>query len=228
MRFPAEPFKIKVVEPLRMTSRQERDRLIREVGYNVFNLPAESIYVDLLTDSGTSAMSDNQWAGMMLGDEAYAGSRNYYHFEETVRDIFGFRHIIPTHQGRMAENLLFSVVLKPGDHVPNNTHFDTTRANVEHKGGRAVDLVIPEGLDPHSEHPFKGNMDVQKLEQLIEAQGPQRVPLVMLTITNNSAGGQPVSMQNVRETQEVCRRHGIPLFFDACRFAENCYFIQER
>jgi tyrosine phenol-lyase len=228
MHFPAEPFKIKVVEPLRMTTRDERDRLIREVGYNIFNLPAESIFVDLLTDSGTAAMSDNQWAGMMLGDESYAGSRNYYHFEETVHDIFGFRHIIPTHQGRMAENLLFSVVLKPGDLVPNNTHFDTTRANVEHKGGQAVDLIIDEGLDPHSEHPFKGNMDASKLARLIESHGPEKIPLVMLTITNNSAGGQPVSMQNVREIRAVCERYGIPLFFDACRFAENCYFIKER
>lgn len=228
MRFPAEPFKIKVVEPIRMTSREERDRLIREVGYNVFNVPAESIFVDLLTDSGTAAMSDNQWAGMMLGDESYAGSRNYYHFEETVQDIFGFDHIIPTHQGRMAENLLFSVVLKPGDFVPNNTHFDTTRANVEHKGGNARDLIIDEGLDPHNEHPFKGNMDVDKLTALIEKQGRDRVPLVMLTITNNSAGGQPVSMQNIKATRAVCERYKIPLFFDACRFAENCYFIKER
>ncbi len=228
MHFPAEPFKIKVVEPLRMTTREERDHLIRRAGYNIFNLPAESIYIDLLTDSGTAAMSDNQWAGMMLGDESYAGSRNYFHFEETVHDIFGFRYIIPTHQGRMAENLLFSVVLKPGDLVPNNTHFDTTRANVEQKGGQAVDLIIPEGLDPHSEHPFKGNMDAGNLTRLIEQHGPDKVPLVMLTITNNSAGGQPVSMQNVREVRAVCDRYGIPLFFDACRFAENCYFIKER
>jgi tyrosine phenol-lyase len=228
MEFPAEPFKIKVVEPLKMSTREERAGLIREVGFNVFNLPAESILIDLLTDSGTSAMSDNQWAGLALGDESYAGSRNYYHFEETVRDIFGYRHIIPTHQGRMAENLLFAVTVKPGDLVPNNTHFDTTRANVEHRGGHAVDLIVPEGLDPSSDGPFKGNMDTERLERLIGEKGRERVPLVMLTITNNSAGGQPVSLENVRATRQVCDRHGIPLFFDACRFAENCFFIQER
>ncbi len=228
MQFPYEPFKIKVVEPLRKTSPEERDRLIREAGFNVFKLRAENVLVDLLTDSGTAAMSDNQWAGMMVGDESYAGSRNYYHFEATIQDIFGFRNIIPTHQGRMAENILFSVVLKEGQSVPNNTHFDTTRANVQHHGGRAVDLLIPEGLDPESEHPFKGNMDVSKLTRFIEERSPAKIPLVMLTITNNSAGGQPVSMANVREVRKVCDRYKLPLFFDACRFAENCYFIKER
>ncbi|MFB3906000.1 MAG: tryptophanase [Acidobacteriota bacterium] len=228
MQFPFEPFKIKVVEPLRRTTREERDRLIREVGYNLFRIPADSILVDLLTDSGTSAMSDNQWAGMMLGDESYAGSKNFYHFEETVRRIFGFRHIIPTHQGRTAENLLFSVVLKPGDLVPNNTHFDTTRANVQHKGGQAVDVLNRAGRDPHSTDPFKGNMDVEALDRLIQDHGPEKIPLVMLTVTNNSAGGQPVSMQNVRDTRAVCSKYGLPLMFDACRYAENCYFIKER
>jgi tyrosine phenol-lyase len=228
MEFPFEPFKIKVVEPLRRTSREDRERLIGEAGYNVFKLPAESILVDLLTDSGTSAMSDNQWAGLMMGDESYAGSRNFYNFQETAKDIFGFNHFIPTHQGRMAENILFSAILEPGNLVPNNTHFDTTRANVQHKGGRPVDLLIPEGYDPGNLHPFKGNMDIGKLERLIEEHGPQEIPLVMLTITNNSAGGQPVSMKNIEETRAVCDRYGIPLFFDACRFAENCYFIKER
>lgn len=228
MDFPAEPFKIKVVEPLRLSSREERAQLIESVGYNVFQIPAESILIDLLTDSGTAAMSDNQWAGLALGDESYAGSRNYYNFEETVHDIFGYRHIIPTHQGRVAENLLFSVALKPGDIVPNNTHFDTTRANVEYRGARALDLIVPVGLDPESRDPFKGNMDVERLEQVIQKEGRERIPLVMLTITNNSAGGQPVSMANVRAVRQVCDRYGIPLFFDACRFAENCWFIKQR
>ncbi|RMD95101.1 MAG: tryptophanase [Calditrichaeota bacterium] len=228
MEFPSEPFKIKVVERIRKTSREERDRLIREAGYNVFNLPAEKIYIDLLTDSGTAAMSDNQWAGIMLGDESYAGSRNYYHFEQTIRSIFGYQHVIPTHQGRMAENLLFSVTVKKGDVVPNNTHFDTTRANAEYHGAKAVDLVIDEGLDPHVYHPFKGNMDLKKLEATIQEYGPERIPLVMTTITNNSGGGEPVSMENIRQTHELLQKYNIPFFFDACRFAENCYFIKQR
>lgn len=228
MFFPSEPFRIKVVEPIRRTTREEREKLINDAGLNVFNLPAESIYVDLLTDSGTSAMSDNQWAGLMLGDESYAGSKNYYHFEDTVHDIFGFKNIIPTHQGRVAENLLFSTILKKGQIIPNNIHFDTTRANVEYNGGEALDLVISEAYDPHAELPFKGNMDLNKLEQTIQNAGVHRIPLVMITITNNSGGGQPVSMQNIRETRRLLDKYGIPLFFDACRFAENCYFIKER
>lgn len=228
MKFPSEPFKIKVVEQIRRTTREERDRLLREAGYNLFQVPAESVYVDLLTDSGTSAMSDNQWAGLMLGDESYAGSRNYYHLEETVRSIFGYRHVIPTHQGRMAENLLFSTVVKPGMCVPNNIHFDTTRANVEHQGAQALDVVIKEAYDPHCELPFKGNMDVIRLEETINRVGPDRIPLAMITITNNSGGGQPVSIDNIRETRALLNRYGIPLFFDACRFAENCFFIKER
>jgi tyrosine phenol-lyase len=216
------------VEPIRRTTREERDRLLRESGYNLFHVPAESVYVDLLTDSGTSAMSDNQWAGLMLGDESYAGSRNYYHFEETVRSIFGYRHVIPTHQGRMAENLLFSTVVKPGMVVPNNIHFDTTRANVEHQGAEALDVVVREAYDPHCEMPFKGNMDLGRLEEVIKRTGPDRIPMVMITITNNSAGGQPVSLDNIRETRALVNRYGIPLFFDACRFAENCFFIKER
>lgn len=228
MQFPAEPFKIKVVEAINRTTREERARLIEEVGFNVFAIPAEKIMIDLLTDSGTSAMSDNQWAGMMIGDESYAGSRNYFHFEEVIKNIFGFKNVIPTHQGRVAENLLFSVMLKSGDVVPNNIHFDTTRANVEHKGGRPLDLVIDEGLDPTYDHPFKGNMDIKKLKDTIREYGKERIPLVMLTITNNSGGGQPVSMENIRQVSRTVKEYGIPLFFDACRFAENCYFIKQR
>ncbi len=228
MKFPCEPFRIKVVEPIRRTSREERVRLLRESGYNLFKVPAESVYVDLLTDSGTSAMSDDQWAGLMLGDESYAGSKNFFHLQETVRSIFGFRHVIPTHQGRMAENLLFSTVVKPGMCVPNNIHFDTTRANVEHQGAQALDLVIKEAYDPHCDMPFKGDMDLPRLEEAINRIGPEAIPLVMLTITNNSGGGQPVSMANVKRTRDVVGKYGIPLFFDACRFAENCFFIKER
>jgi tryptophanase len=228
MEFPAEPFRIKVVEPIHKTTSEERERFIKEAFYNIFLLPAEKIYIDLLTDSGTSAMSDNQWAGMMLGDESYAGSRNYYHFEDTVKDIFGFKNVIPTHQGRVAENLLFSTILKPGDVVPNNSHFDTTRANIEYNGAAAVDCVIEEGLDPSYEHPFKGNIDLNKLERTIETNGPEKIPVIMITITNNSGGGQPVSMQNIREVSRIAKKYHIPLIFDACRFAENCYFIKER
>lgn len=228
MKFPSEPFKIKVVEPIRRTTRAERDRLLNEAGYNLFRIPAESVYVDLLTDSGTSAMSDHQWAGLMLGDESYAGSKNYYHFEETVRSIFGYTHVIPTHQGRMAENLLFSTVVKPGMCVPNNIHFDTTRANIEHQDAQALNAVVKEAYDPHDESPFKGNMDVTRLDEIINGVGRDRIPLVLLTITNNSGGGQPVSMENIRQTRALLNRYRIPLFFDACRFAENCFFIKER
>lgn len=228
MKFPFEPFKIKVVEPIRRTTREERDRLLRAAGYNLFQVPAESVFIDLLTDSGTSAMSNDQWAGLMLGDESYAGSKNYYHLEETVRSIFGYAHVIPTHQGRMAENLLFSTMVKPGMCVPNNLHFDTTRANVEHQGAQALDVVIKEAYDPHCELPFKGNMDLVRLEETIRDVGLDRIPLVMLTITNNSGGGQPVSMENIRQTRALLNRYHIPLFFDACRFAENCFFIKER
>ena len=228
MKFPSEPFKIKVVEPIRRTTREERERLLQEAGYNLFQVPAESVYVDLLTDSGTAAMSDRQWAGLMLGDESYAGSKNYYHLEETVRSIFGYKHVIPTHQGRMAENLLFSTIVKPGMCVPNNIHFDTTRANVEHQRAEALDLVIKEAYDPHRELPFKGNMDLGRLEDTINRVGREHIPLVMITITNNSGGGQPVSMENIRQTRTLLNQYGLPLFFDACRFAENCFFIKER
>ena len=222
-----EPWRVKVVEPIRRIGRAEREDRLRRAGYNVFGIASEDIYIDLLTDSGTSAMSDSQWAGLMRGDESYAGGRNFYFFEATVREIFGFPHVIPTHQGRVAENLLFTTVLKPGDIVPNNTHFDTTRANVEVNGGVALDFVIPEGKQVRARHPFKGNMDLGRLDRCL-AENPGRVPLVMLTMTNNSGGGQPVSLENVRGTRDVCRRHGVPLLIDACRFAENAWFIRER
>ncbi len=228
MRPPIEPFRIKVVEPLRRVGRAERERLLQEAGLNLFAVPAESVFVDLLTDSGTSAMSDRQWAGMMTGDESYACCRNFYHFRDAVQEIFGYPIVIPTHQGRAAEHLLLASRLKPGDVVPSNTHFDTTRANVEYQGAEARDLVIDEGLDPQNLHPFKGNLDPAKLDRAITELGRERVPLVMMTVTNNSGGGQPVSIENVRAVRAVCDRHGLPLIFDACRFAENCWFIRER
>ena len=223
-----EPFKIKTVEPIRMTTEAERERVLREAGYNVFLLKAHDVLIDLLTDSGTSAMSAEQWAGIMRGDEAYAGSDSWFRFEAAVRNVVGFRHVLPTHQGRAAERILASVLCKPGDVVPNNTHFDTTRANIEFVGARAVDLVIAEGRVPSARHPFKGNMDVAALRALIAEVGRERIPFCMITVTNNSGGGQPVSMANVREVSAVCREHGIPLYIDACRFAENSYFVKLR
>jgi tryptophanase len=214
-----EPFKIKVVEKIRMTTCEEREAILAGAGYNLFLIPADDVLIDLLTDSGTAAMSSRQWAAIMDGDEAYAGSRSWYRFEAAVRKIFGFPYVIPTHQGRAAERILFSSTCHPGDVVPNNTHFDTTRANIEYCGAKALDLVIAEGCEPATIHPFKGNMDLDALERAIHAHGAGRVPLIMLTITNNSGGGQPVSMKNIREVSEIAHRNSIPLYLDACRFA---------
>lgn len=223
-----EPFRIKSVEPIRWTTREERERLLRDAHYNLFLLPADDVLIDLLTDSGTGAMSTYQWGAIMEGDESYAGSKSYDRFRDSIHDTFGYRHVIPTHQGRAAERILFNVMVKRGQIVPNNTHFDTTRANLEFVGGVAMDLVIAEGKQPDLKHPFKGNMDVAALEQVIAREGRGKIPLVMLTVTNNSGGGQPVSMENAKAVSAVCRRHGIPLYFDACRFAENAYFIKLR
>jgi tryptophanase len=223
-----EPFRIKSVEPIHETSREERQQLIEAAGYNLFLVASEAILIDLLTDSGTSAMSTEQWAAMMRGDESYAGSPSFTRFRESVQSIFGFRHVIPTHQGRAAERILFNVMCKKGDIVPNNTHFDTTRANCEFVGATALDIPILEAKQPSHLHPFKGNMDVARLAEVIAREGAKKIPLVMLTITNNSGGGQPVSMANIREVKQVCRKHGIPLYIDACRFAENAYFIKLR
>jgi tyrosine phenol-lyase len=223
-----EPFRIKTVEPITWTTRARREELLRAAHHNLFLLEAEDVLIDLLTDSGTGAMSSEQWAAMMRGDESYAGSRSFERFRTSVQEIFGYRHVIPTHQGRAAERILFTVMCKKGDLVPNNTHFDTTRANVEFVGAKAVDLLIPEGRTPSVAHPFKGNMDVAALEALIAREGREKIPLVLLTVTNNSGGGQPVSMENAKAVSAVCHRNRIPLYFDACRFAENAYFIKTR
>jgi len=223
-----EPFRIKSIESIRGSSRQQRQQLIEAAGFNLFLLPADAILIDLLTDSGTSAMSTEQWAAMMRGDESYAGSPSFGRFRDSVQNIFGFRHVIPTHQGRAAERILFTVMCAKGDVVPNNTHFDTTRANCEFVGAEALDLPVPEAKEPARLHPFKGNMDTARLAELIARVGAKRIPLVMLTVTNNSGGGQPVSMENIRAVKEICKKHGIPLYIDACRFAENAYFIKLR
>jgi tryptophanase len=223
-----EPFKIKSVEPIRFTTREEREVLLKEAGYNPFLLPADDVLIDLLTDSGTSAMSAKQWAGIMEGDESYAGSKSFYRFEAVIKSITNLKYIIPTHQGRAAEKILFTIVGGPGKYFPNNTHFDTTRANVEFSGAEAVDLLNEVGKHPEIRADFKGNMDVEKLEAFIKEKGVENIPLCMITVTNNSGGGQPVSMQNIKDVKAVCKKYGIPLFLDACRFAENAYFIKIR
>jgi tryptophanase len=223
-----EPFRIKSVEPLHHTTVEQRERYLEQAGYNLFGIDARHILIDLLTDSGTSAMSTEQWAGIMRGDESYAGGESFFRLKRAADELTGFRHMIPTHQGRAAERILFAVMCKPGNVVPSNTHFDTTRANIEFTGASAVDLPIPEAADTQARLDFKGNMDAAALEALIAREGARNVPLAMLTVTNNSGGGQPVSMANIEAVKSVCARHGIPLYLDACRFAENAWFIHER
>jgi tryptophanase len=226
-----EPFKIKAVEPIKFTTKEERTKILQDAGYNLFLVPAEDVIIDLLTDSGTSAMSANQWAGIMQGDESYAYARSFFKFEQAIQNITGFKYVIPTHQGRAAEHILFSVISQKfgkGKYIVSNTHFDTTRGNIEYNDLIAVDLVIEEGKHPEVYHPFKGNMDVKKLEEFIIEKGSENIPLCMLTVTNNTGGGQPVSMSNIREVSDVCKKYGIPLIIDACRFAENSYFIKLR
>jgi len=224
----AEPWKIKMVEPLRMTTRAEREHAIREAGYNTFLLRSADVYIDLLTDSGTSAMSDRQWAGMMLGDEAYAGSVNYYHLEEAVQQYYGYKYLVPTHQGRGAEHLISQVAIKKGQYVPGNMYFTTTRLHQEIAGGIFVDVIIDEAHDPQNLHPFKGNIDLVKLENLIKEKGASNIAYVSLAGTVNMAGGQPVSMANVKDVRALCDRYGVKLYLDATRMVENSYFIQQR
>jgi tyrosine phenol-lyase len=223
-----EPFKIKSVEPIRFTTEQERTEILRTAGYNPFKIRAEDVLIDLLTDSGTSAMSAKQWAGIMDGDESYAGARSFFRFEAVARDLFGFKYIIPTHQGRAAEKILFTLTGGPGKNFANNTHFDTTRANIEFAGSQAFDFLTPVGRDPKAIADFKGDMDLEALERFIRDKGPASIPLIMTTITNNAGGGQPVSMSNIRKTKELAAKYGIPFFIDACRFAENAFFIKKR
>ena len=225
-KHPAEPFRIKSVDPIALLPHSDRERILREAKFNTFKIKAEDIYIDLLTDSGTGAMSTAQWAALMLGDESYAGARSFYRFEKIIKDITGKRNVIPTHQGRVAENVFFSTILKKGDYVPNNTHFDTTRANVSHKGGIAVDFPCPEAL-LDDEIPFKGNMDTRRLESFIAEKGADKIAAVLMTVTNNSMGGQPVSMANIKETSVICKKNEIRFFFDCARYAENCYFIKQ-
>jgi len=223
-----EPFKIKMVEPIQLISREDRKKALQAAGYNVFGLRAEDVYIDLMTDSGTSAMSHHQWAALMQGDESYAGARSFFHLKEVMDEIFRFKHFVPTHQGRAAENILASIMIKPGQYIPSNMHFDTTEGNIRARGGRPTNLVIDAAYDPAVRVPFKGNMDIHKLRNFIQEHGPENIPLGMITITNNAGGGQPVSMENLRQVATTYKEFGIPFFIDACRFAENAYFIKLR
>lgn len=226
--YPAEPFRIKSVEFVKMNTREEREQIAKEAGYNTFLINSEDVYIDLLTDSGTNAMSDQQWAGIMMGDEAYAGSRNWHHLESTVQELFGFKHVVPTHQGRGAENILSHIAIKPGQYVPGNMYFTTTRFHQEANGGIFEDIILDEAHNPSAELPFKGNIDLKKLQKLIDEKGAENIAYVCCAITVNLAGGQPVSIQNIRETSELCHKHGIKMFMDATRCVENAYFIKER
>lgn len=227
-QYPVEYFRIKMVEPIRLISRQEREIAIKNAGYNIFKLRAEDVFIDLMTDSGTGAMSQDQWSALMSGDESYAGAKSFYRLEETIKKITGFKYFVPTHQGRAAENILSTLVIKPGQVIPSNMHFDTTAANISARGGKTVNLAIPEAADPTNRHPFKGNLDIEKLINFIKGVGPENIPIGMITITNNAGGGQPVSLENLRQVSKVYHEFGIPFFIDACRYAENAYFIKIR
>ena len=225
---PPEPFRIKMVEPIQLIDKKSRGKALQRAGYNIFGLKSDEVYIDFLTDSGTGAMSQDQWSGIMIGDESYAGARSYQRLSDTMADIFGFEYFVPTHQGRAAENILCAVILEAGQYVPSNMHFDTTEGNIRARGGRPANLVCEEAFCDDPNVPFKGNMDLEKLENFIQEVGPKNIPLGMITITNNAGGGQPVSLENLREVSKIYKEYHIPFFIDACRFAENAYFIKTR